>query len=162
MSVHSSQGSVTWFLANIPQTTCSQISTKCAVYRRSSFKYHEWLLCRNATLFSKPINSPQFSLSFSSKHYKYLMLCLLVSSSGFSVLEWWCDCRCSGPSLWQHLWGIFARLGMFQWHEQLPDWCNLISRVLKGHNKAKVIPLHATKALGGRRGIAPIHSQPRH
>jgi hypothetical protein len=32
------------------------------------------------------------------------------------------------------------------------------SLILKG----KVIPLHAIKAPGGRGGIAPTHSQPRH
>jgi hypothetical protein len=28
--------------------------------------------------------------------------------------------------------------------------------------KAKAVPLHAMEALGGRGGIAPTHSQPRH
>jgi hypothetical protein len=28
--------------------------------------------------------------------------------------------------------------------------------------KAKAVPLHTTKALGRRRGIAPTHSRPRH
>jgi hypothetical protein len=29
-------------------------------------------------------------------------------------------------------------------------------------NKAKAVPLHATKALGEREGIAPTYSRPRH
>jgi hypothetical protein len=29
------------------------------------------------------------------------------------------------------------------------------------HLKAKVVPPHATEALGGRGGIAPTHSRPR-
>jgi hypothetical protein len=29
-------------------------------------------------------------------------------------------------------------------------------------NKGKAVPLHAMKALGGRGGVAPIHSRPRH
>jgi len=28
--------------------------------------------------------------------------------------------------------------------------------------KSKAVPLHAMEALGGRRGIAPTHSRPRH
>jgi hypothetical protein len=30
------------------------------------------------------------------------------------------------------------------------------------YTKAKDVPLHAMKALGGRGGIAPTHSRPRH
>jgi hypothetical protein len=29
-------------------------------------------------------------------------------------------------------------------------------------DKSKVVPLHAMEALGGRGGIAPTHSRPRH
>jgi hypothetical protein len=29
-------------------------------------------------------------------------------------------------------------------------------------NKSKAVPLHAMEALGGRGGIAPTHSRPRH
>jgi hypothetical protein len=30
------------------------------------------------------------------------------------------------------------------------------------HSKGKAVPLHAMEALGGRGGIAPTHSRPRH
>jgi hypothetical protein len=32
----------------------------------------------------------------------------------------------------------------------------------KGKGKGKAVPLHAMEALGGRGGIAPTHSRPRH
>jgi hypothetical protein len=31
-----------------------------------------------------------------------------------------------------------------------------------GGSKSKAVPLHAMEALGGRGGIAPTHSRPRH
>jgi hypothetical protein len=31
-----------------------------------------------------------------------------------------------------------------------------------GKSKSKAVPLHAMEALGGRGGIAPTHSRPRH
>jgi hypothetical protein len=35
--------------------------------------------------------------------------------------------------------------------------------MFNGHlNKIKAVPLHAMEALGGRGGIAPTHSRPRH
>jgi hypothetical protein len=33
---------------------------------------------------------------------------------------------------------------------------------LFGKSKSKAVPLHAMEAVGGRGGIAPTHSRPRH
>jgi hypothetical protein len=46
-------------------------------------------------------------------------------------------------------------------------WQNIIKqwkeRILGSrHTKAKAVPLHAMEVLGGRGGIAPTHSRPRH
>jgi hypothetical protein len=38
-----------------------------------------------------------------------------------------------------------------------PPW-----RLHGGKSKSKAVPLHAMEALGGRGGIAPTHSRPRH
>jgi hypothetical protein len=34
--------------------------------------------------------------------------------------------------------------------------------LLQNEGKGKAVPLHAMEALGGRGGIAPTHSRPRH
>jgi hypothetical protein len=40
--------------------------------------------------------------------------------------------------------------------------CTLCPLITQLKAKAKAVPLHATNGLGGRGGIAPAHSQPRH
>jgi hypothetical protein len=54
-----------------------------------------------------------------------------------------------GPLEWYHL--------STKYHEDLPS----SSKVISG-GKGKAVPLHAMEALGGRGGIAPTHSRPRH
>jgi hypothetical protein len=39
---------------------------------------------------------------------------------------------------------------------------NSIEHSELGKGKGKAVPLHAMEALGGREGIAPTHSRPRH
>jgi hypothetical protein len=39
---------------------------------------------------------------------------------------------------------------------------NKFVQLLKYAKNSKAVPLHAMEALGGRGGIAPTHSQPRH
>jgi hypothetical protein len=53
---------------------------------------------------------------------------------------------------------LFGFLNVFSRQSLVP--CPLVLAVC--HNKNKAVPLHAMEALGGRGGIAPTHSQPRH
>jgi hypothetical protein len=39
---------------------------------------------------------------------------------------------------------------------------NIFRFYVKVKKKSKAVPLHAMEALGGRGGIAPTHSRPRH
>jgi len=48
----------------------------------------------------------------------------------------------------------FLEYKPFSFFPMVPD--------LMGHSKAKAIPLHAMKALGGIGGVAPTHYRPRH
>jgi hypothetical protein len=47
-------------------------------------------------------------------------------------------------------------------HENIRPSKKEMNKAVKKLTKAKAVPLHATKALGGREGIAPTHSRPRH
>jgi hypothetical protein len=52
------------------------------------------------------------------------------------------------------------RLHVREWRILHKD--NLRDLYSKGKGKGKAVPLHAMEALGGRGGIAPTHSRPRH
>jgi hypothetical protein len=41
-------------------------------------------------------------------------------------------------------------------------WVHVELRQMPQKAKGKAVPLHAMEALGGRGGIAPTHSRPRH